>query len=220
MFMISAGFFATVLGSPTSALHRGLPNQLLRNGLGGIAMGITAVVIIQSRWGKRSGAHMNPAVTVTLLRLGRLAPWDAFFYVIAQTLGGTLGVQLVALALGSAFTDPPVNYAATLPGPAGPAVAFLAEFLISSGLMLVILLMSTSAPLARFTGPTAGGLIALYVSFESPLSGMSMNPARTFASAAPGMQWQYFWIYIIAPVVGMLTAAEVFLLLRKRRPPS
>lgn len=80
--------------------------------------------------------------------------------------------------------------------------------------MLTILLLSASVRLARFTGLAAGCLVALYISFETPLSGMSMNPARTFASAAPGMRWEHFWIYVTAPVIGMLSAAQLFLTLR------
>ena len=214
MFMISAGLVATLLGFPASPLHRLIPEAMLRNALGGVAMGLTAVALIHSPWGKRSGAHMNPAVTLTFLRLGKIRGWDAMFFIAAQTAGGILGVLVVAAALGSAFTDAPVSYAATMPGPAGPRIAFIAELTISGALMFVILTLSGSARLAPFTGVAAGALVALYISFESPLSGMSMNPARTFASAAPGMLWENFWIYLTAPVLGMLGGAQLFLALR------
>jgi aquaporin Z len=88
---------------------------------------------------------------------------------------------------------------------------------ISGALMFVILTVSGTARLARFTGLAAGSLVALYISFESPLSGMSMNPARTIASAAPGMLWQSLWIYLTAPVLGMLGGAQLFLALRGAR---
>jgi len=77
--------------------------------------------------------------------------------------------------------------------------------------MFVVLSFSGAQRLARFTGIAAGMLVALYISFESPLSGMSMNPARTFASAAPAMLWQHYWIYLVAPTLGMLLGAQVFL---------
>ncbi len=213
-FMISAGIFATLLGSPSSAVAPVIPGTLRRTALIGFAMGLTAVALIHSPWGKRSGAHMNPAVTLTFLRLGKIRGWDALFYIIAQTLGGTLGVLIAAALLGSAFTSEPVSYATTRPGPAGPVVAFAAELSISCGLMLTVLLLSASARLTRFTGIAAGCLVALYISFESPLSGMSMNPARTFASAAPAALWDSFWIYLTAPLAGMLLAAQIFLLVR------
>jgi aquaporin Z len=216
-FMVAAGLTATLLGSPASPVSRALPDPMLRNVVAGIAMGLTAIAIIHSPWGKRSGAHMNPAVTLAFLRLGKVHGWDALFFMVAQVAGGTLGVLLVAAVLGGLFTDPPVSYAATLPGPAGPRIAFVAELAISCGLMFTVLLLSASARLAPFTGVAAGCLVATYISFEAPLSGMSMNPARTFASAAPGMLWQHFWIYLTAPVLGMLAGAQLFLAVRGAR---
>jgi len=216
-FMVAAGVSATLLGSPRSPVYELVPGGATRGVLGGVAMGITAIALIHSPWGKRSGAHMNPAVTLTFLRLGKVRPWDALFFTIAQTLGGTLGVVLVALLLGSSFTEAPVSYAATVPGSQGPFIAFIAEALISFGLMSTVLLFSSSARLAPYTGLAAVCLVAVYISVESPLSGMSMNPARTFASAAPGMNWQYFWIYLLAPILGMLLAAELHLAVRRAR---
>ena len=210
MFMISAGLVATALGAPDSFGQREVASPLVRNALAGAAMGVTAMMLTYSPWGMRSGAHMNPAITLTFLRLGKMRGSDALFFVLAQTIGGTIGVLLLAAALGPAFTQPPVSYAATLPGAAGPAIAFAAEFGISALLMFVILLVSGSRR-ARLTGIAAGCLVAIYIALESPLSGMSMNPARTFASAAPGMHWQHFWIYLCAPVPGMLLGAEIYL---------
>jgi aquaporin Z len=216
-FMISAGLVATLLGFPGSPVHRLIPDPMLRNVVGGAAMGLTAIALIHSPWGKRSGAHMNPAVTLTFLRLGKTRALDAIFFIAAQSVGGLLGVLVVAAVVGSAFTEAPVSYAATMPGPRGPWIAFIAELTISAALMFVILTLSGSTRLARFTGLAAGTLVALYISFESPLSGMSMNPARTLASAAPGMLWQNFWIYLTAPVLGMLGGAQLFLAVRGAR---
>ena len=213
-FMVAAGIVATLLGAPASPLQRAIAAPFWRNAVAGIAMGLTAIALIYSPWGKRSGAHMNPAVTLAFLRLGKIKPWDALFFIVAQTLGGTAGVLLVAAAAGRAFSDPPVSYAATLPGTGGAGVAFAAELAISLGLMLTVLTFAVSARFARFTGLAAGCLVAIYIAFESPLSGMSMNPARSFASAALAMQWQHFWIYVTAPLLGMLTAAQLFLALR------
>ena len=154
---------------------------------------------------------MNPAITLAYLRLGKIHPWDALFYVLAQSAGGTLGVFLVAALLGSLFTGPPISYAATLPGSKGAAIAFLAEAVISFGLMSTVLAFSASSRLTRFTGLAVGCLVALYVSVELPISGTSMNPARTLASAAPGMIWEHFWIYLLAPTLGMLVSAQVHL---------
>ena len=213
-FMISAGFVATALGSPRSVIGAAVGDPMTRNVIAGVAMGLTAIALIHSPWGKRSGAHMNPAVTLTFLRLGKMKGWDALFYIVAQTVGGMVGVLLVAALLGHAFTDAPVSYAATMPGTAGAAVAFVAELAISSVLMFVILSLSGTQRFARLTGLAAGVLVALFITFESPLSGMSMNPARTFASAVPAMHWEHYWIYLFGPVFGMLGAAQLFLAAR------
>ncbi|MBV9724401.1 MAG: aquaporin [Gammaproteobacteria bacterium] len=216
-FMVSAGIVATLLGAPASPVHRALSDPMWRQGVGGIAMGLTAIALIHSPWGKRSGAHMNPAVTLTFLRLGKIRPWDALFFVIAQVVGGASGVLLVAALAGHAFSDPPVSYAATLPGSSGPAAAFVAEFVISAVLMLTVLSLTATARLAPYTGLIVGGLVALYITFESPLSGMSMNPARSLASAAPGMLWHHLWIYLTAPLLGMLSGAQLFLMVAGAR---
>jgi hypothetical protein len=87
------------------------------------------------------------------------------------------------LLLGMLLGDAPVNYAVTRPGPLGANMAFVAELDISFGLMLLMLETAASARLSRSTGVFAGMLIATYITLETPLSGMSMNPARTFGSA-------------------------------------
>jgi aquaporin Z len=205
-FMLSAALVTTALESPASPLHAALPDATLRRVLTGIAMGLTAIAIIHSPWGKRSGAHMNPAVTLTFFSLGKVRRWDAVFFVLAQFVGGTAGVLLAAALLGMAFTAAPVSYVATQPGAQGSAVAFIAECLIAAGLMFTVLTVSNSR-LARHTGLFAGALVAIYISVEGPYSGMSMNPARSFASAAPAMNWQHFWIYLTAPFIGMAGGA-------------
>jgi aquaporin Z len=210
MFMISAGLVTTLFDYPGSPVNHALHDGDLRRVLTGICMGLTAMALIYSPWGKRSGAHMNPAVTLTFLRLGHVAPWDAVFYIVAQFVGGTLGVLVVLAVLGNAFAEPPVRYVATLPGMQGISIALLAEFAISFAMMTAILHASNSQQLMRYTGVLAGVLVATWISIEGPLSGMSMNPARTFASALPGNVWTGFWLYMIAPVAGMQAAAALF----------
>ncbi|HSD59263.1 MAG TPA: aquaporin [Burkholderiales bacterium] len=211
LFMVSACVFAAALEHPASPVRQALDDPLLRRLLMGLAMGGTAVAIIYSPWGKQSGAHLNPAVTLTFLRLGKIAPWDAVFYVAAQLAGGVAGVLLAAALLGmSRIADPHVNYVVTLPGEAGVGAAFAAEFAIAFGLMLTVLILSNRHQLNRYTGLAAGLLVALYITFEAPFSGMSMNPARSFGSAAVAQHWQGLWLYFTAPPLGMLLAAELY----------
>lgn len=217
LFMLSAAVFGTLLEYPGSPVHQAIPAPWLRRVLMGLLMGSTAIAIIYSPWGKQSGAHINPSVTLTFFRLGKVEPWDAFFYVLSQFTGGVIGLFLVAVVIGAPLAHPSVNYVATLPGEPGPVPAFIAEVFISFLLMFVILRVSNAPALNRYTGLFAGTLVAAYIALEAPLSGMSMNPARTFASALPGRLWMWLWIYFTAPPLGMLLAAEVYLRLNGAR---
>ena len=216
IFMISACVFTVLLQHPDSPFRSLLPDSFLRRALTGLAMAATAIALIFSPWGKQSGAHFNPAVTLTFLRLKKIQFWDAVFYVLAQFTGGVLGVLLAAAFLGKAIAHPFVLYAATTPA-AGKETAFLAEALISFFLFLTVLLVSNHRHLSRYTGLFAGSLVALYITFESPLSGMSMNPARSFGSALPAKLFDGLWIYFLAPPIGMLLAAELYVRFRSAR---
>lgn len=83
LFMVSAAAFTILLEHPRSPLHDPSAPAIGRRALGGLAMGVTAVALIYSRWGMRSGAHMNPAVTLAFLRLGKIAPAHAAGYIAA-----------------------------------------------------------------------------------------------------------------------------------------
>ena len=218
LFMLSASSFGVLLEHPDSPLHGAVGDPLLRRALMGCAMGLTAIALIYSPLGKRSGAHMNPSVTLTFLRLGKVRAADASFYIAAQFLGGLAGMAVASLLLGRALADPTVNFVTTVPGSSGLLVAFGAEFAISFLLMGVVLSISNVPRLARFTGLCAGTLVALYITFEAPLSGMSMNPARSFGSAWLANLWPGFWIYLTAPVLGMLMASVVYCRLRPAAP--
>jgi aquaporin Z len=175
----------------------------------GLAMGLTAILLIYSPMGQRSGAHMNPATTVAFLRLGKVAVEDATGYVIAQLFGGIAGVAATSVVLGVLLADPAVNYVVTLPGTQGVAVAWIAELLISCGMMLMVLTVSNGR-LARLTGVCAGVLVMTYIVVEAPISGMSLNPARTLGSAVAAGTWADLWIYFTAPPLGMLLASELY----------
>src|SRR4029079_3662220 len=209
-FMVSAAVFAAVLYHPSSPFSGAISNELARRGAMGLAMGATAAAIIYSPWGQRSGAHMNPAVTLTFFRLGKGARRDFAAYAASQFAGGIAGLGLAALALGAVVADPSVNYVATLPGPNGELVALAAEAEISSVLMLHVRAVSSHQKLAPFTGVCAGLLVWTYITVEAPLSGTSMNPARTVGSALLARNFSSLWIYFTAPPLGMLLAAEVF----------
>ncbi len=211
IFMISACFFTVWLFNPAlPALHL-LPSSALRRLLMGISMGGTAILIIRSPMGKRSGAHFNPAITLTYFRLGKIDKLDAGFYVLSQFIGGICGVGFSALYLGSSLAVPSVDYAVTVPGLGGPTGAFCAEYFMAALLMLVVLWFSNRPPLAQCTSYLVGILITFYVFVFAPVSGFSINPARTTGSAVFANVWTAVWLYFVAPVLGMMTSSEIYL---------
>lgn len=210
--MVSACVFSVLLFHPDSSAYKW--NLQLRFALIGLAMGLTAIAIFKSPFGKLSGAHINPAVTLTFWRLGKIKTWDAVFYVLFQFIGATFGVFLSWLILWDFLANKNVNFAVTIPNSSGWIVSFIAEFIISFGMMTMVLITSNHVKLSRFTPYFAGGLVAIYISLEAPVSGMSMNPARTFGSALIANVWNDWWIYFAAPPLAMLAAAEIFVRLK------
>lgn len=204
-FMVSACAFGVLLFHPSVAPM--IENDFWRRGLMGLAMGATAVLIICSPFGKRSGAHINPAVTLVFFRLGKIKGADTIFYIAAQFIGGSLGVFFFWLAFGESLENAAVNYVVTAPGEHGLVIAFVAEFAVSFGLMATVLITTNTAKLSRFTPIFAGFLVAIFITFEAPFSGMSMNPARSFASAGVAENWDSIWIYFVAPTAAMFAAA-------------
>src|SRR5262249_36867795 len=142
--------------------------------------------------------------------LGKVRPWDAFFYITAHFVGGFAGVLVISAVLRESFRQPPVAYVATIPGPLGPSVAFLAETIISFTMMAMVLIATNTKVVARYTGLFAGVLICAFIILEAPFSAMSMNPARSVSSAAPARAWRDIWVYLSAPVLGMFLAAEAY----------
>ena len=211
LIMLSICLFSVLMEYPASPIVQALPDPILRRALIGGAVGLTIVGLIYSPWGRQSGAHYNPSVTLTFLRLGRIAPGDALGYILAQFTGGTLGMLLASRLVPAILRHPSVYYAATRPGSAGVLGAFLGETVVTFLQMLIVLRVSNTPKISRYTGLFAGSLIALFITVEAPISGMSMNPARTFASAIAAMDGTAIWVYFTAPFLGMLLAAQVYL---------
>jgi aquaporin Z len=210
LFMLSACAFTIFLFDPAWPAFHLFPKTIIRRVLMGIAMGITAVLIILSPMGKRSGAHFNPAMTVTYWRLGKIRLWDAVFYIFFQFIGGVLGVAVAATIFSTALSRPAVNYVVTGPGRYGTAAAFLAELFMATVLMTVVLLLSNRVHLAIYVSYSVGILIALYTFLFAPVSGFSINPARAAGSAFFADVWTGAWLYFVAPLLGMFSAAEVY----------
>ena len=183
LFMVSAAVFTVVLEHPGSAVRMAIQSAFMRRVLMGCAMGMTAASLIYSPLGARSGAHMNPSVTLAFFRLGRMGARDAAAYIAAQCAGAFLGTWLAAALLGSWFADPSVHFVQTLPGIGGIGPAIAGELAISFLTLSIVLAVSGRPSTMRATGLVAGAVVWLNIAFEAPLSGMSMNPARSLGPA-------------------------------------
>jgi aquaporin Z len=212
LFMISACMAVFAIQHPTSPIRRRITSAAARRAIIGGLMGVTAVALIYSPWGQRSGAHMNPGTTLTFLALGKVKAWDAVFYIAAQFVGGLTGVWVSAAVLGPAIQHETVNYVVTGPGRGGAGAAWAGEFTAALSMMVIVLVASNHAVTAPYTGFFAGALLALAITIEAPLSGTSINPARTLGSALPARSFRGLWVYFTAPPLAMLCGAGLYVL--------
>jgi len=209
LYLFLTCVFASLLLSPASPVRHFIGSTLELRALMGLAVGGTVVAIVMSPWGKQSGGHFNPALTLAFYRLGKMRLPDALIYVVAQFSGAIGGVCVARYLLP--VGRPAIRYAVTAPGIRSNAVAFIGELAISFVLMSTILVSSNRESLTRYTPYLVGLLYAIFITLEAPLSGMSMNPARSFGPALHVSYWHAIWLYFSAPTLGMLIAAEVFL---------
>lgn len=210
LFMLVAGSAATLFEHPSSAVRQAESSDVLRRLATGCLMGLTIAALAYHPYGQRTGTHLNPAVTLAFWQLGRIGSWDAVFYVGAQFAGALAATPVLVALLGDAFAHPRIRYGTTQPGPGGEAVAFAAEFVMSFTLMFTLLAALGTARFRRLAGGAIALLIVAYVAIETPLSGMSLNPARTFGAAVTSGQWLGIWLYFVAPLTAMWLAAVVF----------
>ncbi|RTQ48614.1 aquaporin family protein [Hymenobacter gummosus] len=220
-----AAFLAFISVSSVLIHHPDLPLRgwlgetewLRRAVLAGVVVLVVAA-ITYSPWGQRSGAHINPAVTLAFWHLGSLRTADAFWYVLAQCTGGVAAGLGLSWVLRRWYAHPDVNFNLTEPGPAGVAVALLAEVVISGLLMWLLLYALHSERLRSRSGWLVAALLAVYVVVEAPLSGMSLNPARSLGAAVGAGRFEHLWIYWLAPIPAMWLAAVLFQRLHQGAP--
>jgi aquaporin Z len=210
LFMVAASGFASLIEHPASPLRQAIDGPFTRRMLMGLAMGGTAIALIYSPIGARSGAHLNPATTLAFWGLGKIDGGDAAGYVASQVSGAFLGMLVAVMAFSRYLRAPEVHYVATIPGPWGAAAAFAAELVIAFALLTAVLHVSNHPRLSRYTGIVVGAMVTLYIAVEAPVSGMSLNPARSLAPAILADELSSFWIYLTAPPAGMLAAAVLY----------
>lgn len=189
--------------SPVTAL---LPDPGARRAITGFLFGCVGALIAVSPVGVVSGAHINPVVTLAFWLEGRMKGGVAVGYVLAQLAGGAIGA--VSLLLWGVMGTS-VAYAATLPGPAGPWVAFLGEAGTTFCLIAGLLLFVGHRRLRAFTPALFPFLYGLLVWLEAPLSGTSTNPARSLGPGLVAGNLHGWWVYWLGPLVGTLAAVEL-----------
>ena len=182
IFMIVASTVVILLEHPVFHLTDIIPSALIRRILIALAMGLTAIALIYSSWGKLSGAHMNPAVTLANYQLNRITLADAIWYIIFQCMGSVIAMLLYSFLFKNFLSYPSVNFVVTQPGSSGIFAAACAEFFMAF-IMFLMVLISSNSKYAAYTGYFAGVLVFLFIGLEAPISGMSINPARSLGSA-------------------------------------
>jgi MIP family channel proteins len=174
-----------------------------------LVFGLVIMVMVYAT-GHLSGAHINPAVTIAFTLTRHFPPRDAAAYVAAQLAGAAAG----ALLLLAVWTDAPADLGATVPTIATGS-AFVYELVLTAFLMFVIMAVATDT---RAVGPAAaiaiGGTVGLDALFGGPVTGASMNPARSFGPALASGEWSDFWVYVAGPLAGAAVGAFAYQLVR------
>jgi len=196
-----------VMSGDGSPMTRLIPNEILRMALTAFLFGSIGSAIALSKVGKESGAHINPAVTMSFWLLQKLDFRAAIGYIAAQLLGACIGAMPL-LAWGSMGRS--ISFGATVPGEGySTSAVLIGEVVTTFGLVATLCVFLGFRHLRRFTPIVIPFLYAVMVPLEAPISGTSTNPARTVGPAVISGRWEGWWIYWLGPMIGMLIAILV-----------
>lgn len=210
----SLGTFAMVFAGTGAIVVNDVSGGAISHVGVSMTFGLIVTVMIYSI-GELSGAHINPAVSVGFAVAGRFEPGRVFPYICSQ-LAGALAASLLLRAMFPQHA----TLGATLPAGA-PLQAFLMEVILTWLLMLVILCVTTgSRETGQLAGLAIGGTVLLEALFGGPVSGASMNPARSIGPALVSGNLQHLWIYIAAPLLGVGMAVACWRVLRPELHPA
>ena len=212
LFVLAAGVVSAWLQATGNVA---VSDLVLRRLVAGVLVGGLLMAMIYSPWGRRSGSHLNPAITLAYLRLGKVGRWDGIFYIVAQVAGGLAAVALLRTGVLLPAATPASSLAATI-GPSNPWLAFATQFVRSTTAMLLILFTSNHASWFRWTGLIYGLLVMLIVACVAPLATFGMNMARLLAVDLSGDLGVAGWFNLLPPLLGMQLAIEVYRLFTGR----
>ena len=173
-----------------------------------ITFGLIVMAMIYS-FGPVSGSHINPAVTIAFSLTDRFDRKDLLPYLIAQLLGAFLASGVLRYLF-----QEHENLGATFPYDDW-GQTFILEVILTYFLMLVILFVSQNKETVGMTGIAVGGIVLLEAMFAGPITGASMNPARSIAPAVVSGNIEELWIYILAPIIGAILASLTWLFMKK-----
>jgi len=214
---LAVGFsVVAVLEAPDSPGREAISSGGLRLVLIGVAFGLLAAAVALSPIGRRSGAHLNPAVTFGFWLRRHTPTRDAVGYMVAQTLGALTAAAIFAAVCGSWADE--VNRARTIPAHGLPPAAVAGiEAALTCGLLLTVFLMLSSRHTARWTPAIVTGALAALIWAGAPHTGASMNPARTFGPDVVADAYTALWCYVAGPLAGACAAAIAFRLFTRRQ---
>ena len=202
------GTFALVFCGTGAVIINELKNGIITHVGIAITFGLIVMAMIYAL-GEKSGAHLNPAVTIAFAVNGNFAVKQVFPYIISQVAGALVA----SLVLKILFPES-MSLGATTPSGTELQTLIL-EFILTFLLMLVIVNVATgSKEQGLFAGMAIGSVVLLEAMFAGPVSGASMNPARSLAPAVISRKIDHAWIYVVAPVAGAITAIYIQKLIR------
>ncbi|GAA4347991.1 MIP/aquaporin family protein [Microbacterium rhizosphaerae] len=202
-------FLLVIVAAGGGMMSQAYPGQITR-AAAVVAPGLMVMGIILFM-GKISGAHLNPAVTLAFSMRGDF-PWRRVpGYIIAQLIGATLASLVLVWIIGVS-----AKYGSNYPASAATSLqAFWMEALLTLGLVSVILGTASGAQNIGVLGAIGvGGYIALAGLWGSPISGTSMNPARTFGPDLASLDFTAYWVYLAGPLLGAVVAVLLAYVLR------